>query len=446
MFKKFFSKHDVYLSGLLIALLMVGLITLFSSTRGTDKEVLFIKQSVFVGSGLIFYFIISFLNLNFLKSKYFQIFLYLSLVILLISVLIFTKSVNGASRWFVLPLPFAGSINLQPADLAKIIFILVGSFILTQSHKIYDKKKIFTKIYKYSVFPYMMFLAPILILILLQPALGTTIIIFLTMVFMIYFAAKQKMKVLVFILVPFIIILFWIIFKDLNLIAKILIPLSIITILTLTLFQKISKVVIIVLFILFTSMMFLLQRVETVNFLGNYQRDRVECWLYPERDPIGKCFQQIQAKIAIGSGELFGRGFSQGIQVQQDRLPEFQNDFIYAAFAEQYGFVGTVLLLVAFLLFVSEIFRISTKQNSDFSRVVILGIGTMFLLQIFINISMNNGFLPTTGISLPFMSYGGSFIWIALIAVGLVQNLSHNNILENEKEKKGHFWDSLGED
>ncbi|MEI7603592.1 MAG: rod shape-determining protein RodA [bacterium] len=441
MLKKFFSKHDIYLSGLLVALLLLGLFTLYSTTSGTgaENESYFIKQTVYASIGIFFYVIISFARLDWLKEKWFQILMYVVLVILLVAVLLFTAKVKGASRWFVMPIPFFGSINIQPADIAKLIVIINGAFILTQWKKLSIRFK--SSILKNELTPYLLFLLPILVLILIQPALGTTIIVSLCLLFMFYFSRKTKNQILGYFAVFFIVLFFWIFLKDQRISVKLIISFIVSFLSIILLFKKSSKVILTLVFVFSSLFVFMIGRPESINLLGEYQKDRVDCWILPEKDPTGKCFQQIQAKIAIGSGELFGRGFSQGLQVQRQSLPEFQNDFIYAAFAEQYGFIGTLVILAMFFLFISEIFRLSTYQKSEFSRIVILGIGMMFLLQVFINISMNNGLLPTTGISLPFMSYGGSFMWISLVGVGIVQNLSHSKILSESEDAKYSKWD-----
>ena len=440
MFKKFFSHHDIYLTGLVFVLLFTGLVTLYSTTRGTgvENEFLFIKQLVFVGIGLVIYFIISFIDLSFLKQKWVNIILYIALSIALISVLLFTAKVKGATRWFVVNLPLVGSINIQPADIAKIVVILIGAYILTQ-WKLLTKKSNF--IAKYPLPVYLCVLLPILILILIQPALGTTIIVTLCLVFMYFYSSSNKIAVLIYFSLFFQIGFVWIIFAKLTFVLKILISLILPAIIFFIFSKKMKQVTYIFFLALAMGFVIFLSQPNSINVLGDYQKDRVNCWLNPELDPTGICFQQIQARIAIGSGEVFGRGFSQGLQVQRESLPEFQNDFIYAAFAEQYGFLGTLVLMALFLLFLIEIFRISNKQRSEYSRIIILGIGIMFLFQIFINISMNNGLLPTTGLSLPFMSYGGTFIIVSLIAVGIIQNLSHNKVMVDADSLKYQRWD-----
>ena len=443
MFKKLLSKHDIYLSAVLLALLILGLFTLYSSTKGTGiaNEQYFSRQLIFAIIGLIFYFFISFVNLKFLESKIIIILLYLFTIVLLVAVLLFTAKVKGASRWFVLPVPVLGSINIQPADIAKLLAIIIGSFLLTEWNSLKKFIKIKTGLLNYEIIPYLIVSIPILTLVLIQPALGTTIIIFLTLTLMLYFSSKSKFKTLSYLL-PFVTVsLIWILLGSFIIALKVIISFLIVATLTFLIFKKSNKIIIICLFIIATVFSYTFSQPNIIDKLGEYQKDRINCWINSNIDIQGICYQQIQSRVAIGSGELFGRGFSQGLQVQEANLPEFQNDFIYAAFAEQYGFIGTIFLLSIFFLFICEIIRLSTSQKSEFSRLIILGIAMVFILQVFINIAMNNGLLPTTGISLPFMSYGGSFLWISLISVGIVQNLSHNSILITEKELKYERWD-----
>jgi rod shape determining protein RodA len=159
--------------------------------------------------------------------------------------------------------------------------------------------------------------------------------------------------------------------------------------------------------------------------LTNYQKTRIETFLAgPESDPTGSGYQVIQSKIAIGSGMFLGRGFLQGTQSSLNVLTQAFTDFVFAAFAEQFGFVGTVIVLVLYLTLIIRVIKTGTEASSNFGKYVALGIALLLLLQVFINIGMNLGKLPVTGITLPLMSYGGSSILMTMICLGLVQSIN----------------------
>lgn len=157
--------------------------------------------------------------------------------------------------------------------------------------------------------------------------------------------------------------------------------------------------------------------------LHDYQRERVMTFINPSSDPYGSGYNVLQSMIAVGSGGIFGQGFGQGSQSQLNYLPVAHADFIFAGFAESAGFVGSVILLILFLIFLWRVFYISKIAPDKFGALVSLGFGAMFLWQVFINIGMNIGVAPVTGIPLPFMSYGGSSIIANFIALGILQNI-----------------------
>ncbi len=160
-----------------------------------------------------------------------------------------------------------------------------------------------------------------------------------------------------------------------------------------------------------------------VGALKQYQKDRILTFLNPQRDPFGTSYNLIQSKIAIGEGGLIGRGLGQGIQGRLDFLPEKHSDFIFAAFAEEWGFVGVLFLLGIFGAIFFRLIRISLHSQNNFSRIFSAGVCLMIFAEVFINISVSLGLLPITGISLPFVSYGGSSLLTHFLALGIIQSL-----------------------
>lgn len=163
------------------------------------------------------------------------------------------------------------------------------------------------------------------------------------------------------------------------------------------------------------------------NFaLKPYQKDRITAFLNPYEDPRGAGYQMIQSMIAVGSGRVFGKGLGYGSQSHLNFLPESETDFIFAAFAEEWGFVGVGALLSLFFVVLWRIIRIGQNAADNFSRLYSLGFAAYIFVQGFIHIGMNMGVAPITGITLPFVSYGGSSLVVLLVGVGILQNIKIN--------------------
>jgi rod shape determining protein RodA len=159
--------------------------------------------------------------------------------------------------------------------------------------------------------------------------------------------------------------------------------------------------------------------------LGDYQRNRLLVFLDPSIDPRGVGYHLTQSKIAIGSGELFGKGFTTGTQKALDFLPEQHTDFIVSVVGEELGFIGVALLILAFGFFLSRLVRMAQKAPDPFAGLVAFGIFGAWLVHIFVNMGMTVGLVPITGIPLPFVSYGGTFLLVCWVAVAMVARLAH---------------------
>ncbi len=158
--------------------------------------------------------------------------------------------------------------------------------------------------------------------------------------------------------------------------------------------------------------------------MHDYQRDRVRVFLGIEDDPTGKGYNAIQAVIGVGAGGWFGMGFTSGTQSQLHFLRVQYADYIFSVLAEELGFIGSLALFGIFLFFCWRILGVAARCQRTFPRLVVTGIVVMFAFQVFVNVGMNIGLLPPAGITLPFISYGGSSLITALVAVGLVQNIA----------------------
>ena len=159
-----------------------------------------------------------------------------------------------------------------------------------------------------------------------------------------------------------------------------------------------------------------------IAFLKPYQKMRILTFFNPERDPLGSGYQLIQSKIAIGSGGFIGKGFLQGSQSYLDYLPEKHTDFIFTLFSEEFGFVGSTLLLVIYALIIQRIVSIGNLAKSNFSKLYCYGFATAFFFYVAVNMSMVLGLLPIVGAPLPIMSYGGSAMLSMMIGLGIVMS------------------------
>ncbi len=161
--------------------------------------------------------------------------------------------------------------------------------------------------------------------------------------------------------------------------------------------------------------------------MKEYQRARISTFfttlVNPDADPFGEGYNILQARISIGSGGMFGRGWLQGTQTQLDYLRVKQSDFIFSVLAEEMGFVGALVLLVLFTLLLFRIIRVADKARDDFGRLVAFGIGCTLLFQCVVNLGANLTLLPVTGVPLPLVSFGGSAMISLFIAFGILQSI-----------------------
>ncbi len=163
--------------------------------------------------------------------------------------------------------------------------------------------------------------------------------------------------------------------------------------------------------------------------MKQYQKERILTFLNPMRDPLGKGYNLIQSIITIGSGGLFGKGYLKGTQTKLAFLPEYHTDFIFCVMAEEFGFIGVLVLLSLYYIFFKTIIDITYSTHDRFGRLLGVGILAMFISHVFVNIGMTMGLFPVVGIPLPFISYGGSSIIVSLMSVMLLVNIQENSLM-----------------
>ncbi len=170
--------------------------------------------------------------------------------------------------------------------------------------------------------------------------------------------------------------------------------------------------------------------------LAPYQKARIYSFFNPYLDPRGAGYHAIQSKIAVGAGGLFGRGIGLGSQSRLEFLPEHQTDFIFAAFAEEWGFAGSLFLFIFFALVVWRVAKAGSIMKDNFGRLYAVGLGTFLVSQFFIHVGMNVGLLPITGLPLPFVSYGGSSLLSFFAVLGVLMSLKiHSSFLAGEADQ-----------
>lgn len=158
--------------------------------------------------------------------------------------------------------------------------------------------------------------------------------------------------------------------------------------------------------------------------LKDFQKERIVGFIDPESDPLGRGYNLIQSTIAVGSGQLLGRGLGQGTQSRLQFLPEFRTDFIFASIAEELGFLGSLIILATYFTLVAYCLRVADQSSDIFGFLLVMGAVSMFIFQIFVNIGMNIGLLPITGITLPLVSYGGNSLIATMIILGLIASIA----------------------
>jgi rod shape determining protein RodA len=204
---------------------------------------------------------------------------------------------------------------------------------------------------------------------------------------------------------------------------------------TALLFVIISFAIVFVIEINFASLMKLMGAglVATVSmwfYLKDYQKNRLLNLFFPEQDPLGTGYHAIQSKIAIGSGGIFGKGLFAGTQSRLNFLPEKHTDFIFSVFAEETGFIGSLVLIVLYLFFIIRCFQVLSRSKDRFGVLLATGIIASFSCYIILNIGMTVGVFPIVGVPLPLMSYGGSSLITTFLSVGLLLNIKMRRFIE----------------
>lgn len=360
MDKRLFSHLNWGLLACMAALFLIGVGNLWSASgtrleEGVAFSDFYQRQLIWGALGLIG--MLFGMWLDYRKLRNIAWVLYLASIFLLILVPIAGKTVYGAKRWLSL-----GFMSFQPSELAKLAVLILAARLLAKDGALLGWKE-FLKIVGICMAP--------AALIVLQPDLGTTILLLLILAGMILFHGIRG-------------------------------------------------------YVLKTCLVAAPCAAAFMWFVGmhDYQRQRILSFLDPSTDPRGSGYHILQSRIAIGSGEIWGKGFGEGTQSQLRFLPERHSDFAVAVFGEEWGFVGCVALVTLFCLFLLAIFSTAIQAKDRFGSMLVVGVFFYFFWQIAINMGMVIGLMPVVGVPLPFISYGGSATIVNFTLLGIVLSVS----------------------
>lgn len=358
-----FKTFDPWLIILPVILSVISVIFIYILTFDRSGGALAMRQGIIAGVGLIGMLVLSVLDYRSLKA--WRFWLYGGLLLALLAVRLFGETVFGAKSWIVI-----AGFQFQPSEFGKIIVVIVLSAMLQSKARFLPGKQFFLSV--------LLGLIPVG-MVLLQPDLGTSMIIAM-IIFVIALHAKLSRLQRGLVIGAFVLIVAVIgaSFKDIS-------PFG--------------------------------------GLLKDYQKKRFASFIDPEADKSGSGYNVSQSKIAVGSGGLLGRGLGYGSQSQLNFLPVVHADFIFAAIAEAWGLVGSYSILGLFIFLIVRLLNAARISQDEFGSLLCIGMATMLLFQVVVNVGMNIGLMPVTGIPLPFLSYGGTAILAYFLGLGIVQSV-----------------------
>ena len=341
---------------LLFCIVTIGAISIFAMYSTDGGEVLYHTKNHFLRFSIFFslMIVLSFINIKFWHTTGYLF--YFIVLLLLIAASIYGITAQGSQRWINLYF-----INLQPSELMKIAIIVCFA-------KYYHRLQInnVNKITTLAI-PIAILAIPIF-LVIAQPDLGTSILIALSGLMVLWLAGVN------------------------------------------------------IKYFVYSALLFVISAPFVISFLKPYQKLRILTFFNPDKDPLGAGYQIIQSKIAVGSGGIFGKGFLKGTQGYLEFLPEKHTDFIFTLFSEEFGFMGSIILLIVYAVMIFRIVRIGFLSRSFFGRLFCFGFASAIFIYISVNMCMVLGLLPIVGSPLPIMSYGGSSMLATMIGFSIVMS------------------------
>lgn len=354
-----FKKIDWVLVGSVLFLVSFGILELFAIAQNNPSmSFVMQKQIIAMVLGVLFMFVLVFFDYRFFKSNsYAAIIFYVVSLVVLSLLLVFGTDIRGSSAWIKL-----GAFSIEPIEFVKIALIILFAKYFSQRH---------VEMYRFSnILISGLYLAVPLVLVLLQPDLGSAIVILGIWVLMMLVSGMSKKHLL----------------------------------------------------ILFVVGALIFSAAWTTVF-QEYQKDRIMTFLNPYADPQGSGYNVIQSMIAVGDGGVLGSGLGYGSQVQFGFLPEAHTDFMFASIAEEFGLLGVFIIFLLLSIIIWRIIKVAMQAENNFARLFCIGVVSWIFIQIVINAGMNLGMMPVTGITFPFLSYGGSSLLSLFIALGIIQSI-----------------------
>lgn len=410
---RIFGEVDWITVGIWLLLCLIGWFNIYAAVYDPEQPEIFNfgtnygKQSVFIITALILGLAILIIEAKFFGTA--APFLYGITIILLILVLIIGRNVGGNQAWIPI-----GSFRLQPSEFAKVATcLLLAQYLNTHSIKPPN--------FKTFINASLIVVAPV-ILVILQPDAGSALA-FTSLIFVFYREGYVSTNFLVFIgtaIFLFILALVldtWVIVLSLAFIAAISIYLN---------RKRRNAIRNIIIFFIVSCIYIPIVDFAFNNILRPHQRSRIEVILGKVNDPRGESYNLNQSKIAIGSGQLFGKGYLQGTQTKYNFVPEQSTDFIFCTIGEEWGFVGSFVVISIYVFLLMRLILIAERQRSPFARIYGYGVASILFFHFAINIGMTIGLVPVIGIPLPFISYGGSSLWSFSILLFILLKFDSN--------------------
>ena len=365
----------------ILFLLITSVVFVYSAQFQSINETgsIWLKQLIYAGIGIIFYFLTALFNYR--KLIRWSGWIYSLAIFLLILVFLFPE-VNGAHRWISIY-----GLTIQPSEFSKLAVIIMLSAFASAPDRDPDAKKTFFISLLIIIFP--------LVLIIIEPDLSSALILLpATLTILLYAGIQRKLLTITsgLLLVFTVLICLWIKYEIPN--------------------QKSIS----------TSQTIFLPEFPLME---SYQKERIKVFLSDEYASSDSGWNKLQAQVAVGSGGLRGKGYLEGTQNMLGFLPRTvaPTDFIFCVIAEETGFIGSLIILFLYTILIARCLRTSWRAIDEFGRTMALGLSVLFFSHIFVNIAMTIGLLPITGLPLPLMSYGGSFIISTLLGLGLIQSI-----------------------
>lgn len=415
--KSIFNNIDWLTVFLYLILVFVGWINIYASVYDETHHSIFDttqrygKQLIWIGAACVLA-----LTILMIDSKFFSTFSYLFYglgILLLLAVLVIGTKISGSRSWFQF-----GSFGLQPSEFAKFVTCLALAKYLTTFNVSLSR-------FKHIVYSGIIIGTPAL-LILLQPDTGSTLV-YIALI-LVLFREGLSGTFLIIGLTAIILFVFTLLFNKFFIIGGLLFLLFLFF---LYLTKSKRNIFTLILILLIGGAYIFSVDYTFENVLQTHQKKRINVLIGKESDPRGAGYNVNQSKIAIGSGGLTGKGFLKGTQTKFNFVPEQSTDFIFCTIGEEWGFLGSLFVIILYLILLARLIKIAERQRSEFSRMYGYGVASIIFFHFMVNIGMTIGLAPVIGIPLPFISYGGSSLWAftILLFIFLRQDATRLEIL-----------------